>query len=952
MPIRGMSVPREGEPPRLAAGGESEVSRSRDVRRVCNRGAHGRFSAHGRCALYGSGLNQPIASVLAALLCLAVGWAAAPPVLASDEACTACQLAQVSPRLQTPQLETPRLQARFTRVPDVRGLSRAEAERILRAANLVLAEGGRRPGQDRADIVLEQTPAPNTTVTQGSRVTVILSAEPAGVPTPDVQGRSRTQAEAILKRLGLQMAVGGQRESSDAADIVLDQNPEPGTRLARGATVTVILSVPRAEPSPLVVVPDVQGRPRAEAERILQGSRLQMTVGGQQESERPADTVLDQRPEPGTRLRPGATVTVILSTPRPEPSRLVQVPDVRGRPTAEAERILKGADLPMAVSDRQPSEERPDLVLDQKPGPGTQVRRGTTVTVIVSAPFSTVAVPDVRRRRVADATQAVQDAGLTLRVARQQESEGPADIVLDQEPVPGTQVRRATTVAVVVSVPLPTVTVPDVRGRSSAEAERMLRGADLAMIEGERRPSGDRPDTVLEQRPGPGTQVRRGTTVTVILSAPSPTVTVPNVTGMDRTQAERAVRAADLTLAEGGRRPSGDPPETVLAQDPRAGAQATRGSAVTVILSVRREEPPPVAVPQVLGRSAAEAESILRGTDLAMVVGERRPSQERPDTVLEQSPAPGTQVRRGTSVTVIVSAPSPTVSVPDVRGRSRAEAARVLRGAELAYVEGDRRPSTGRPDIVLDQEPRPGAQATRGSAVTVILSTAAPVPPPVAVPDLRGQSQAEATQRLQAVGLVLSVGGRQESREPADVVLQQEPSPGAQVSRGTTVTVTLSAPVSTITVPDVVGRPRPEAEQLLREKALRMVEGERRPSPGPADVVLEQDPRPDTQVTQGSAVTVTLSAPAGFRVQWPVAAAAGAAALAGVGAVRWLRSRKVARGKVPQVRISVTPDLGVQALGVTAEDVRLPTLRLRGQPDPGRQEIIMHEQPSPEEGQP
>lgn len=557
-------------------------------------------------------------------------------------------------------------------------MPRTEAERILRAANLVLAEGGRRPGQDRPDIVLEQTPAANTMVAQGSRVTVILSAEPTGVLVPDVQGRTRTQAELILKRLGLQMAVGGQRES-----------------------------------------------------------------------EGPADTVLDQKPEPGTRVRPGATVTVTLSAPRPELGRLVQVPDVQGRPRAEAERILKAAGLAMTEADRRPSPEPPDTVLEQRPGPGTQVRRGTTVAVIVST-------------------------------------------------------RPATAV------------VPDVRGRSLAEAERLLQSADLAMVE-----------------------------------------------------------------------------------------------------------------------------------------GERRPSQERPDTVLEQSPAPGTRVRRGTSVTVIVSAPSPTVRVPDVRGRSRAEAARILRGADLAYVEGDRRPSTGPADVVIEQDPRPGTQATPGAAVTVILSTASVVPPQlVAVPDLRGQSQTEATQRLQAVGLVLSVGERQESREPADVILQQEPSPGVQARRGTTVTVTLSTPVFTITVPDVLGRTRPDAEQILRSAELRMVEGERRPSPERPDLVLEQDPRPRAQVTRGSAVTVVISAPAGHRVQWPVAAAAGAAALAGVGAVRWLRSRKAPGGKVPDVRITVRPDPGVQTLDVATEDVRIPTLQLWGQSDPGQQEMIMHEGGPPEEGQP
>jgi eukaryotic-like serine/threonine-protein kinase len=292
---------------------------------------------------------------------------------------------------------------------------------------------------------------------------------------------------------------------------------------------------------------------------------------------------------------------------------------------------------------------------------------------------------------------------------------------------------------------------------------------------------------------------------------------VPDVKGLPRAEAERVLRAANLVLAEGGQRPGQDRPDIVLEQTPAPDTVVPLGSRVTVILSTPRAEPPRlVAVPDVRGKPTAGAERILKAADLGMTEGDRRPSPEPPGTVLEQSPAPGTQVRRGASVTVIVSTPSPTVRVPDVRGRSRAEAARILRGADFAYVEGDRRPSTGRSDVVLEQDPRPGAAATRGSAVTVILSTPAAEPPPlIPVPDVRGRSQAEARQRLQGEGLVLSVGGRQESREPADVVLQQEPPPGAQVRRGTTVTVTLSTPVSTITTPDVIGRTRPDAEQIL-----------------------------------------------------------------------------------------------------------------------------------------
>ena len=73
-----------------------------------------------------------------------------------------------------------------------------------------------------------------------------------------------------------------------------------------------------------------------------------------------------------------------------------------------------------------------------------------------------------------------------------------------------------------------------------------------------------------------------------------------------------------------------------------------------------------VKVPDVIGRTAKEAERILRESSLRVGGQVRRPADKPPETVLAQSPAAGTLVPRDTSVELVVStvSPSPPVALP------------------------------------------------------------------------------------------------------------------------------------------------------------------------------------------------------------------------------------------------------------------------------------------------
>ena len=129
-----------------------------------------------------------------------------------------------------------------------------------------------------------------------------------------------------------------------------------------------------------------------------------------------------------------------------------------------------------------------------------------------------------------------------------------------------------------------TVAVPAVVGFSQAEAERQTRAAGLTPAIRNVLSSSGASGTVVEQSPGAGEEVERGSTLTLSVSGGSPPVTVPDLIGLNEAQA--GVRLAEAGFeSEIDRVTSDEPTGIVIAQEPLAGAQADEGSTVQVTVS-------------------------------------------------------------------------------------------------------------------------------------------------------------------------------------------------------------------------------------------------------------------------------------------------------------------------------------------------------------------------------
>jgi serine/threonine-protein kinase len=232
---------------------------------------------------------------------------------------------------------------------------------------------------------------------------------------------------------------------------------------------------------------------------------------------------------------------------------------------------------PEAVHDEQVAT---GLVLDQDPDPRTRALRGSTVTLVLSSGPDRRTVPELAGTDVDTARAELEALGLGLGLVTEDFSDAPVGAVLRSEPAAGQSVKPETPVAVVVSKGLEMLAVPSVVGRAQADAGRQLEAAGFTTTVREAFSEDVGKGTVVAQTPAEG-QAPRGSAVQLDVSKGPELVTVPDLGGMSREQAEAALKAAGLK-ANINARPG--PGGAVRFQDPGAGAQVRKGSTVTVFV--------------------------------------------------------------------------------------------------------------------------------------------------------------------------------------------------------------------------------------------------------------------------------------------------------------------------------------------------------------------------------
>jgi beta-lactam-binding protein with PASTA domain/predicted Ser/Thr protein kinase len=260
----------------------------------------------------------------------------------------------------------------------------------------------------------------------------------------------------------------------------------------------------------------------------------------------------------------------------------------------------------------------------------------------------------------------------------------------------------------------------------------------------------------------------------------------------------------------------------------------------------------PVAVPNVVPLEESLAVQKIRGADLVPQVIRENSETTKKGLVISQTPDPGTHVTKNTTVTIHVSKGPPQVQVPDVTGKSQADAVAALTAAGLK-ADPHTVHSSQPPDTVTAQDPQGGTKVIKGSRVRINISTG---PKPVSVPYVVGLSFDQASAQLQSAGFAVA-RKNVESNQPKDTVVAEQPTGSA--APGATITLSVSKGPKQSTVPDVTNQDQDSATSTLEAAGFKVsVVKQDVQDPGLDGIVLSQAPTGGTKAPQGSTVTITV----------------------------------------------------------------------------------------------
>ncbi|AWB84969.1 Stk1 family PASTA domain-containing Ser/Thr kinase [Corynebacterium liangguodongii] len=226
----------------------------------------------------------------------------------------------------------------------------------------------------------------------------------------------------------------------------------------------------------------------------------------------------------------------------PVVEEMVLVPEMTGKPREDAVAQLEGLGFVVAVNDA-PSPDRPrGEVLGTNPVAGSQLRRGTLVTVTVSSGREITDVPDVTKLTPQQAAEVLAQASLELNpeIRHENSDDVPAGAVISQNPAAGSQLSKGSQVSVVVSDGREMVTVPSLVGMNVEQATATLSSLNLKSTITQvdsRKPA----EEVLAVA-GENTEVEVGTTVELRVSN-GMLLPMIEITRLNPRDAEQALRA-------------------------------------------------------------------------------------------------------------------------------------------------------------------------------------------------------------------------------------------------------------------------------------------------------------------------------------------------------------------------------------------------------------------------
>ena len=236
-------------------------------------------------------------------------------------------------------------------------------------------------GPEGVGKVISTDPAADSSIAKTTSVLLRVGKKPDEVEVPSVVGQKPDDATKKLTDAKLAVAPDLQEKETDNPDEVgkvIAQSPTAGTQVSPGTQIT--LTVGKAPD--MVTIDDYTGQDYDAAVQNLQGVNLQASRQDV-DSDQPKGTVVDQAPKAGSKVKPGTTITLMVSNGQ---DNKITMDNLVGMSEQQARQRLAQLGFTGQIDIQNQDTDDPTKigqVDDQNPGPGEKVDKDGKVQLVV-----------------------------------------------------------------------------------------------------------------------------------------------------------------------------------------------------------------------------------------------------------------------------------------------------------------------------------------------------------------------------------------------------------------------------------------------------------------------------------------------------------------------------------------------------------------------------------------
>jgi serine/threonine-protein kinase len=263
---------------------------------------------------------------------------------------------------------------------------------------------------------------------------------------------------------------------------------------------------------------------------------------------------------------------------------LIEVPKVVGEQVDAATTTLEASGFKVATTTEANDQFDAGIVFAQDPEFGTKLAKDSTVNLKVSGGAEVIPVPDVVGSTQEEATATLEAAGFTVRVTPEPDADAAEGEVVRQSPAGGQDAPANSEITLFVSSGPDQVPVPDVAGRTVADASNLLGQAGFKVSQSEEASDSVAKGRVIRTNPAAGTPAAKDATVTMVVSTGAEDITVPTVVGLSQANATNILQSQGFKVNVEQTEVVDPAKDGKVVNQTPSGGKAPAGSEVTIFV--------------------------------------------------------------------------------------------------------------------------------------------------------------------------------------------------------------------------------------------------------------------------------------------------------------------------------------------------------------------------------